>query len=311
MEMQTVNEETTHLATATTSATDISPAEKAQVLIEALPYIQKFSGKIVVVKYGGSTIQADGERDGIDPVILDIIWLKQVGLQPVVVHGGGKAITRMLNRLGHQAQFVDGLRVTDDTTMEVVEMVLGGQVNKQLVASFGAAGCAAVGLTGVDGNLLLVTKKQHDGGDLGLVGEVAGVQTDVLHAVLAGGFIPVIAPIGVDGQGTRYNVNADSAAGAIAGALEAEKLILLTDVPGIMKNGAVLSEVTADHIHELIAEGTISGGMVPKVEACLEALRHGARHVHILNGNERHALLLEVFTKKGIGTLVRGGEHTA
>jgi acetylglutamate kinase len=294
-----------------TMLTEISSADKAQILIEALPYIQKFAGKVVVVKYGGSTIQPDADRSEIDPVILDIIWLKQVGLLPVVVHGGGKAITKMLNRLGHQAQFVDGLRVTDETTMEVVEMVLGGQVNKQLVASFGAAGCSAVGLTGVDANLLQVRKKHHAGGDLGLVGEVARVQPDVLLNLLAGGFIPVIAPIGVDENGTRYNVNADSAAGAIAGALNAEKLILLTDVPGIMKNGAVLSEVTAAQISDLIADGTVSGGMVPKVEACLEALSYGARHVHILNGNERHALLLEVFTKKGIGTLVRGGEPTA
>ncbi|PWK09575.1 acetylglutamate kinase [Tumebacillus permanentifrigoris] len=291
--------------------TEISSADKAQILIEALPYIQKFSGKIVVVKYGGSTISAEADRDGIDPVILDIIWLKQVGLLPVVVHGGGKAITKLLNRLGHQAQFVDGLRVTDEPTMEVVEMVLGGQVNKQLVAAFGAAGCAAVGLTGVDGNLLQVQKKHHASGDLGLVGEVTNVQTEVLQALLASGFIPVIAPIGVDEAGTRYNVNADSAAGAIAGALQAEKLILLTDVPGILKNGVVLSEVTAAQIDDLIADGTVSGGMVPKVEACLEALRYGARHVHILNGNERHALLLEVFTKNGIGTLVQGGEPTA
>ncbi|KEO81590.1 acetylglutamate kinase [Tumebacillus flagellatus] len=298
-------------ASESTVSDKLSVSEKAQVLIEALPYIQKFAGKIVVVKYGGSTIQADGDRpDRIDPVILDIIWLKQVGLQPVVVHGGGKAITKMLNALGHQAQFVDGLRVTDGPTMEVVEMVLGGQVNKQLVAAFGAAGSPAVGITGVDGHLLQVRKKNHPGGDLGLVGEVAGVQTGVLKALLSGGFIPVIAPIGVDEHGTRYNVNADSAAGAIAGALSAEKLILLTDVPGIMQNGTVLSEVTAADILRLIDEGTIHGGMVPKVEACLNALEYGARHVHILNGNERHALLLEVFTKNGIGTLVRGGEPT-
>jgi acetylglutamate kinase len=280
--------------------------EKADVLIEALPYIQKFAGKIVVIKYGGSTIQADGQ--GVDPVILDIIWLKQVGLQPVVVHGGGKAITSLLARLGHPAQFVDGLRVTDETTMEVVEMVLGGQVNKQLVSSFGAHGCPAVGITGVDGNMLRVQKKQHPHGDLGLVGEVTNVNAAPIQALLQGGFIPVIAPVGVDENGTRYNVNADSAAGAIAGALGAEKLILLTDVPGIMRGGEVLSEVTPAQIDELIAEGTISGGMVPKVEACLNALRHGARHVHILNGNERHALLLEVFTDRGIGTLVHGDE---
>lgn len=296
-----------------TEQVSMTTADKAQVLIEALPYIQKFTGKIVVVKYGGSTIKPD--QGEIDPVILDIIWLKQVGILPVVVHGGGKAITRLLERLGHPAQFIDGLRVTDDQTMEVVEMVLGGQVNKQLVAAFGTGGCPAVGLTGVDGNLLQVTRKQHKAGDLGLVGEVKTVNTTAIHALLQGGFIPVIAPIGVDEAGVRYNVNADSAAGAIAGALGAEKLILLTDVPGIMQDTPqgrqLISQVTPTQIGELIDNGTISGGMVPKVEACLEAIRQGARHVHILNGNERHALLLEVFTDRGIGTLVRGGEWEA
>jgi acetylglutamate kinase len=286
----------------------ISSGDKAHVLIEALPYIQKFAGKIVVIKYGGSTIQKEGAE--VDPVILDIIWLKQVGLLPVVIHGGGKAITSMLNKLGHQAQWVDGLRVTDDTTMEVVEMVLGGAVNQQLVAAFGANGCPAVGLTGVDGNLLQVRKKNHPAGDLGWVGEVKAVKADAIHALLTAGFIPVIAPLGVDEDGHRYNVNADSAAGAIAGALGAEKLILLTDVPGIMRETAtgkeVLSEVTPTQIAELIENGTIRGGMVPKVEACLEALRQGAKHVHILDGGQRHALLLEVFTDRGIGTLVRG-----
>jgi acetylglutamate kinase len=290
----------------------LSSTDKARVLIEALPYIQKFTGKVVVIKYGGSTIGLDG--DPIDSVILDIIWLKQVGLQPVIVHGGGKAISNLLQRLDHPSQFVGGLRVTDNQTMEVVEMVLGGHINKQLVAAFGANGCPAVGVTGVDGSLLRVKKKQHPGGDLGLVGEVEKVNVGMIQTLLQGGFIPVIAPIGVDEKGTRYNINADSAAGAIAGALGAEKLIVLTDVPGIMRETPsgrqVISEITPKEIAELISQGIISGGMVPKVEACLEALSQGAQHVHILNGNDRHALLLEVFTDKGIGTLVRGGERT-
>lgn len=294
----------------TTETGSLSSTEKANVLIEALPYIQKFAGKIVVIKYGGSTIGLDGGL--IDSVILDIIWLKQVGLLPVIVHGGGKAINHLLARLEHPTQFVGGLRVTDEQTMEVVEMVLGGHINKQLVAAFGANGCPAVGLTGVDGNLLQATKKQHPAGDLGLVGEVEQVNAGVIHTLLQGGFVPVIAPIGVDGNGVRYNINADSAAGAIAGALGAEKLILLTDVPGIMRETPsgreVVSEITPTEIFELIEDGVISGGMVPKVEACLEALRQGANHVHILNGNDRHALLLEVFTDNGIGTLVRGGD---
>jgi len=294
----------------TTDTSTLTSTEKAHVLIEALPYIQKFAGKVVVIKYGGSTIGLDGNF--VDSVILDIIWLKQVGLMPVIVHGGGKAINNLLARLEHPSQFVGGLRVTDNQTMEVVEMVLGGHINKQLVAAFGANGCPAIGMTGVDGNLLRVSKKQHPAGDLGLVGEIEQVNVELIHTLLQGGFVPVVAPIGVDERGVRYNINADSAAGAIAGALGAEKLIVLTDVPGIMRETPsgreVVSEITPTEIFDMIEDGVISGGMVPKVEACLEALRQGAKHVHILNGNDRHALLLEVFTDKGIGTLVRGGD---
>lgn len=294
--------------TGTLSTLPLSTEDKANVLIEALPYIQKFSDKIVVIKYGGSTI-TPGHGD-LDPVILDIIWMKRVGLQPVVVHGGGKAISRLLARLGHPAEFLDGLRITDEPTMEAVEMVLGGQINKQLVAAFTASGCPAAGITGVDGNTLQAARRRHPSGDIGLVGDIRHVDTTLIRTLLQGGFIPVIAPIGVDESGIRYNINADSAAGAIAGALDAEKLILLTDVPGILHDTPsgreVLSEVTPAQIRDLIADGTIQGGMIPKVEACLQALDHGARHVHILNGNQKHALLLEVFTDRGIGTLVQG-----
>ncbi|ARU61122.1 acetylglutamate kinase [Tumebacillus avium] len=285
-----------------TQTETLTPAEKAHVLLEALPYIQKFAGKIVVIKYGGSSIEPDSGE--IDPVILDIIWLKQVGLYPVVVHGGGKAINRLLERLGHQAQFIDGLRVTDEPTLEAVEMVLGGLVNQQLVAAFHAGGCKAVGLTGVDGGLLAAQKITHEKGDLGRVGEVMAVHAEPIHALLQNGFLPVIAPLGCDEQGARYNINADSAAGAIAAALGAEKLILLTDVPGILQAGELINQVTPEEVDALLADGTIQGGMVPKVEACLAALHGGAQQVHILNGKEPHALLLEIFTERGVGTLV-------
>ncbi|WP_018132045.1 acetylglutamate kinase [Effusibacillus pohliae] len=277
---------------------------KASVLIEALPYIQRFAGKTMVIKYGGSAMGGPFEQ-----VILDIIWLKQAGIRPVVVHGGGKEISGLLKRLQIESRFVDGLRVTDPETMHVVEMVLGGSVNKRIAATFYKHGVAAVGLTGVDGGLLQVRQKRED---LGLVGEVIGVNSAFIEQLIDAGVVPIIAPIGVDDQGVRYNVNADSAAGAIAGALQAEKLVLLTDVPGIMRETPagkeILNQVTPQEIQALLAEGQITGGMVPKVEACLQALAAGAKHVHILNGEEPHALLLEVFTDQGIGTMVIGGE---
>ncbi|MFC4768299.1 acetylglutamate kinase [Effusibacillus consociatus] len=277
---------------------------KASVLIEALPYIQRFAGKTMVIKYGGSAMGGPFEQ-----VILDIIWLKQAGIRPVVVHGGGKEITGLLNRLQIESQFVDGLRVTDAETMNVAEMVLGGSINKRIAATFYKNGVAAVGLTGVDGGLLKVRQKREE---LGLVGEVVSVNSSFLTQLLDAGVVPIIAPIGVDENGVRYNVNADSAAGAIAGALHAEKLVLLTDVPGILRNTPngkqVLNQITPEGIQLLIEEGQITGGMVPKVEACLQALAAGAKHVHILNGEEPHALLLEVFTDQGIGTMVIGEE---
>jgi acetylglutamate kinase len=270
--------------------------------------------KIVVIKYGGSTIQTDSSAK-IDPVILDIAALKAQGLLPVVVHGGGKAITEWLGLIGHESHFVDGRRVTDDVTLNVVEMVLGGLVNKQLVAAFCTAGCPAVGLSGVDGGLLQVVKREHPGGDLGWVGDVAEVRAEAIFALLEKGFVPVIAPFGADAEGQRYNVNADSAAGAIAAALGAEKMVLLTDVPGILREtkgsaGAreLIPAVTPEGIAELIADGTISGGMIPKVEACLNALAHGAGGVQILDGRAPHALLSLLLEGQKIGTLIRGGD---
>lgn len=280
-------------------------AEKASILIEALPYIQKFSGKTMVIKYGGSAMGGRFEQ-----VILDIIWLKQAGIRPVVVHGGGKEISNLLSRLGIESQFVNGFRVTDGETMNVVEMVLGGSINKRIVATFQKHGISAVGLTGVDGGLLKVRQKNEE---LGRVGEVTEVNAYLLEQLLDSGVVPVLAPIGIDEQGVRYNINADSAAGAIAGALQAEKLVLLTDVPGIMLDTTtgkrVLNQITPGGIQHLLKEGQITGGMVPKVQACLQALDAGAKHVHILNGEEPHALLLEVFTDQGIGTMVIGGEE--
>jgi acetylglutamate kinase len=267
---------------------------------------------MIVIKYGGSTIR---EGSAFDPVIGDIITLKQKGLQPVVVHGGGKAISHLLEQLGHQARFLDGLRVTDAVTLQAAAMVLGGQINKQLVAAFQAGGAPAVGMTGVDGALLKARKKHHPSGDLGYVGEVTAVNTDLIRSLVESGYIPVIAPLGVDEQGQILNINADSAAGAIAGALGAETLFLLTDVPGILcetESGLeLLPEVTPALIAELIENGVIKGGMIPKVEACLEALRHGAKHVHIIDGNEPHALLKEALEARGGGTIIRGGEGAA
>lgn len=279
--------------------------EKASVLIEALPYIQKFTGKTMVIKYGGSAMGGPFEQ-----VILDIIWLKQAGIRPVVIHGGGKEISGLLSRLGIESQFINGFRVTDEETMQVVEMVLGGSINKRIVATFQKHGIHAVGLTGVDSGLLQVRQKQAE---LGLVGEVVKVNAFLLEQLLDSGVVPILAPIGIDEQGRRFNVNADSAAGAIAGALHAEKLVLLTDVPGILQdtpNGKqVLNQITPEGIQQLLEAGQITGGMVPKVQACLQALEAGAKHVHILNGEEPHALLLEVFTDQGIGTMVIGGER--
>ncbi len=282
------------------------PQHTAQVLIEALPYIRAFAGKTVVVKYGGAAME---RADLKASVTLDVILMRTVGMRPVVVHGGGPQIGTAMQQAGLRPRFVGGLRVTDAETMRIVEMVLVGQINQDLVALLQRHGGAAVGLSGKDGGLLVARKapptRGEDGTaqDLGLVGEVVQVNPEVLRAMEDAGFIPVVAPTAADADGVTYNVNADLAAGAIAGALQAEKFILLTDTDGILdRQGRLLPSLDARAVDRLIADGTITSGMLPKVEACRAALKGGVRKAHIINGTVLHALLLEVFTNRGVGT---------
>jgi acetylglutamate kinase len=275
--------------------------DKAKVLIEALPYMRRFLDKTVVIKYGGSAI-SQAERG---TFAVDAVLLKYIGLRPVIVHGGGPQIGATLERLGKRSTFVDGLRVTDDETMEVVEMVLCGKVNREIVALVQEGGGRAVGLTGNDGNMIRVTQRLEDDRDLGRVGRVVHVDPAPITAVAASGFVPVIAPIGVDDRGVTHNVNADEAAGAIAAALRAEKLILLTDVAGVLDaEGRLVPALSAEEARKRMAEGTIRGGMIPKVECCIAALEAGVASAHIVDGRIEHALLLEIFTDGGVGTLI-------
>jgi acetylglutamate kinase len=235
----------------------------------------------------------------------DVVLLEAIGVRPVIVHGGGPQIESMLERLGRTSTFVDGLRVTDDATMEVVEMVLGGRLNREIVELVNRAGGRAIGLTGNDASMILVRRRVVDGRDLGRVGEVVAVDADPIRAVSDAGYVPVVAPLGVDPAGLTYNVNADEAAGAIARALSAEKLILLTDVEGVKdRDGRLISRLTRDEVRKLIAEGTIQGGMIPKLECCLDALAGGVERTHVIDGRILHAVLLEVFTDGGVGTLI-------
>lgn len=277
--------------------------DKAKVLIEALPYMQRFVGKTIVIKYGG---HAMNDRELRRSFATDIVLLKHIGVRPVIVHGGGPQIAQTLDRLGKESTFVGGLRVTDDETMEVVEMVLGGTVNREIVELIQQAGAAAVGLTGSDGALLRVREKQIDGESLGRVGEVTEVDSRVIEAVAVADFVPVVAPIGADTMGVTYNVNADEAAGAIAGELRAEKLILLTDVDGVLdRQGQRISQLSVEEVRKHIEEGTIREGMIPKVQCCSEALARGVARTHIVDGRVLHAVLLEIFTDDaGVGTLL-------
>jgi acetylglutamate kinase len=277
---------------------------KAQVLIEALPYIQEFSNKKVVVKYGGSAMLDENLQLN---VIKDVALLKLVGMQPIIVHGGGKEITKWLGLLGHESKFVEGLRVTDEQTMEVAEMVLG-KVNKNLVQLVEKLGVKAVGISGKDGSTLKVDKKTVNGQDIGFVGNIKEVNTILINTLIANDFVPVIAPIGVDDDYQNYNINADDAACAVAAAIGAEKLVFLTDIEGVYANpkdkNSLISILTLDKADELLNSGFVGGGMLPKLKNCVDAVRSGVSRVHILDGRIEHCLLLECFTNRGIGTAI-------
>ena len=287
------------------------PALKAQTLAEALPYIKRFHGKTIVVKYGGNAMT--------DPALQksfahDVVLLKLVGMNPVVVHGGGPQIEALLKRIGKTGEFVQGMRVTDAETMDVVEMVLGGAVNKDIVTLINQAGGKAVGLTGQDGGFIRAKKlmlqnkdKPKQMLDIGQVGEIDSIDPQGISVLEAGGFIPVVAPIGVGANGESFNINADLVAGKLAEILKAEKLVLLTNTPGVLdKDGKLLTGLTAKQIDALFADGTLSGGMLPKISSALDAARSGVKSVHIIDGRVEHALLLEILTDQGVGTLIRG-----
>ncbi len=287
------------------------PALKARILAEALPYIKRFHGKTIVVKYGGNAMTEPALQKSFAH---DVVLLKLVGMNPVVVHGGGPQIDALLSRIGKTGEFVQGMRVTDAETMDVVEMVLGGAVNKDIVTLINQAGGKAVGLTGQDGafihakKLLLPDKDRPEQMlDIGQVGEIDAIDPKVIFALEQGGFIPVVAPIGVGAGGESFNINADLVAGKLAEILKAEKLVLLTNTPGVLdKDGKLLTGLTPKRIDELFADGTLSGGMLPKISSALDAARSGVKSVHIIDGRVEHALLLEILTDEGVGTLIRG-----
>ncbi len=286
--------------------------EKANTLMEALPYIRRFAGKTIVIKYGGHAMADEALKESF---ALDVILLKSLGINPVIVHGGGPQINETLKRYGIVSEFVRGMRVTDAATMAVVEMVLTGQVNKEVVGYLNQHGGRAVGMSGKDGNLLICRKllqevKQDDGTveqvDIGFVGDVVRVNQELIHTLEHGKFIPVIAPVGVGEAGESYNINADLVAGKVAGALKAEKLILLTDVSGVKdREGSLLSSIELAEVPQLIDNGTITGGMIPKVTCCVDALNEGVKKAHIVDGRVQHAVLLEIFTDVGVGTEIR------
>ncbi|MFB3883606.1 MAG: acetylglutamate kinase [Thermodesulfobacteriota bacterium] len=292
-----------------------NPIDKAKVLVEALPYIRRFYEKTIVIKYGGSTMEEEGLRRNF---ALDVVLLKYIGIHPVVVHGGGPQISEMLTRVGKKSQFIQGMRVTDQETMDVVEMVLVGKVNKELVTLINQQGGKAVGLSGKDGGLITAKKLRlaKSGGkgedpemiDIGMVGEVKEVNPGVIEALEKENFIPVIAPVGVGGEGETYNINADLVAGKVAAALTAEKLILLTDVEGVMDGkDRLISNLNTKQARRLIGQKIISSGMIPKVNCCLDALEEGVAKTHIIDGRVEHAILLEIFTDVGIGTQITKG----
>ncbi|WP_303901573.1 acetylglutamate kinase [Thiohalomonas denitrificans] len=287
----------------------------AKVLSEALPYIRRFSGKTLVIKYGGNAMVDDALKTGF---ARDVVLMKLVGMNPVVVHGGGPQIGELLDRIGKESRFVEGMRVTDSETMDVVEMVLGGLVNKEIVSLINRNGGRAVGLTGKDGDLIHARKMTFTRSapemntpeiiDIGHVGEVEHINAEVVDMLIHGDFIPVVAPIGVGRDGQSYNINADVVAGKLAEGLDAEKLILLTNIAGLLdKEGEVLTGLSSTRVDELIADGTVHGGMLPKIRCALEAVQSGVRTAHIIDGRVPHALLLEIFTDAGVGTLIENG----
>lgn len=280
-------------------------SERAEILVHALPYIQKYRGKIIVIKYGGNAMISDELKE---TVINDIILMKCVGIEPVVVHGGGPAISDLLKRLNHKSEFINGLRYTDDITMEVVQMVLGGKVNKDLVSLIEKFGGKALGLCGMDGSLLKA-KKLNGEEDLGYVGDITKVNVDILKTAMDSGYIPVVGSVALGEDDNKpYNINADTCASKIASALKAEELILLTDVPGVMKDpsdpSSLLSSLRLHQIPKLCLEGVIKGGMIPKIDCCVEAVRMGVERAIILDGRIHHSILLELFTPEGVGTMI-------
>ena len=287
-----------------------APAEQAHILAEALPYIRRFHGKTIIVKFGGNAMVDTALQEHF---ARDVVLLKLVGMNPVVVHGGGPQIEQVLARLGKKGEFVQGMRVTDAETMDVVEMVLGGAVNKDIVTLINRAGGKAVGLTGQDGGFirarkLLIQSRDNpsESIDIGQVGEIESIDPSVITALEAGGFIPVVAPIGIGAEGESFNINADLVAGKLAEVLKAEKLVLLTNTPGVLDaQGQLLTGITPRQIDEMVETGVLSGGMLPKISSALDAARSGVKAVHIIDGRVPHALLLEVLTDRGVGTLIR------
>ena len=275
---------------------------RADLLVEALPYIQRFRGRTVVVKYGGNAI---GDDESLDLFARDVVLMRSVGMLPVVIHGGGPQISDLMARLGKVPEFRDGLRVTDAETVDIARMVLVGKVNRDIVSSINVHGALAVGLSGEDAGLILASPRDPS---LGFVGDVAEVRPEIIERLLAEELIPVVATIGSDEAGQAYNINADTVAGAIAAALGAEKLVYLTNVEGLRRDpddpGSLISAICADELEELLRSGELTGGMIPKVEACLRAVRHGVAQAHVLDGRVPHVVLLEVFTREGIGTMV-------
>ncbi|MGI5880980.1 MAG: acetylglutamate kinase [Syntrophomonadaceae bacterium] len=284
-----------------------SAMEKAAILVEALPYIKDFYGKRVVIKYGGAAMT---DCDLKQKVMQDIVLMRYVGMQPIVVHGGGPAINSMLNRLGIESKFINGLRATSQDAMEIVEMVLGGKINGEIVSGINASGGNAIGITGKDGCLIEARPMDPDG-IMGYVGEIVNINPQIIETIIENGYIPVVAPIGIDQEQAAYNINADLVAAAIAVKMNADKLVLLTDVPGLLKNpqdsNTLISELKVSEVEGYIQQGVIAGGMVPKVRCCVEAVIGGVGRTHIIDGRVPHSILLEIFTREGIGTMVVNG----